>query len=897
MSTPLLQTKLYIPRSQPNFISRPRLIKHLDDGLSRKLTLVSSPAGFGKTTLLSDWIQKCGQPAAWISLDQGDNDPSRFLNYFIRALQKIEAEISERRFSAIQSSLLPRIDLLLADLLNEIAEFTQPFVIVLDDYHVITEAVIQGMFTFMLENQPPQMHIVISSRADPPWPLARLRGRGELVEIRTRDLRFTTDEAATFLNNVMGLKLSAKEVASLDGLIEGWIAGLQMAALSMRGRKDLSGFIRSFSGSHRFILDYLVEEVLDQQSSTVQEFLLKTSILDNLSGPLCNAVTGREDSQTTLTQLEQANLFLVSLDDERRWYRYHHLFADLLCIRLKETQPEQAPILHRRASDWFKKNGLIAEAVNHAFKAKDFEQVVSLLVGNALAMIYQGELRTLVSQLETLPGEVVRSQPWLNITHAWTLAYSGNFDAVEPLLKETEKALLGLDEHIEGHLQSDAECQRILGQISAIRVYIAARRGNIFRAAELAYEALQCLPADDLMVRGYMMTLLGAVLRTSGDFIAAAEASTKALAISQAAGDSHLSAVVLCDQAALYYSQGQLHNAAATCQDAVEISDKYAEQSGEPLPVMGYAYIRLSAVLHEWNDLETAARYAEEGLELCKQWGQADFLVYSYIEVAKVLQAIGDVDGALDAIRKGKQVASNMSPWPGFHVAAQQARLWLVQRKLGDVSSWVQESGLRSDDELSFQFLFRYIILARVLIAQGEFDEAAGLLSRLLEIAETAGAMGNIIEILILQAIALQAQGKDDQALTRLERALALAEPEGYVRIFIDEGSSMGKLLRNATAHGIAVGYVGKLVTALEEETRGRRRLGKTSPESMVEPLSERELEVLRFLRTHLSSTNIADELTISVNTVRTHIKSIYSKLNVHNRQDAVQKAQELELL
>jgi LuxR family maltose regulon positive regulatory protein len=616
-----------------------------------------------------------------------------------------------------------------------------------------------------------------------------------------------------------------------------------------------------------------------------------------LSGPLCDAVTDREDSQTTLTQLEQANLFLVPLDDERRWYRYHHLFADLLRIRLEHTQPEQTPTLHLRASEWFEQNGLIAEAVNHALEANDFERVVRLLAGNTLAMIYHGESRTLVSWLEALPDEVLRSQPWLNIAHAWSLAYAGKFDAIEPLLIETEKALVGFDEHIEGLVLSEVECQRILGHIAAIRVYIAARRGKISRAAELAWEVLQHFPGDDLMVRGYIMTLLGAVLRTSGDFITATEASTKAIAISQAAGDSHLSAVVLCDQAALHYSQGQLHKAAATCRDAEQISDKYAGQSGRPLPVMGYAYIRLSAVLREWNDLETATRYAGEGLELCKQWGQADFLVYSYIEVAKVLQAIGDVDGALEAIQKGKRIAPNVSPWPSSYVAAQQARLWLAQGNLEDVSCWVQESGLRSDDKLSFQYLFRYIILARVFIAQRVFDEAARLLARLLEVAEAAGAIGYVIEILVLQAMALQAQGKIDQALTPLERALALAEPEGYVRTFIDEGIPMDKMLRQTVVQGIAVGYVGKLLTALEKETKGKRQLGKAFPASMVEPLSERELEVLRLLKTHLSSIDIAEELTISVNTVRTHIKSIYSKLNVHNRQDAVQRAQELELL
>jgi LuxR family maltose regulon positive regulatory protein len=897
VSTPLLQTKLYIPPSQPNLISRPRLIKHLEDGLNHKLTLISAPAGFGKTTLLSEWIHECRRPAAWISLNQGDNNPARFLKFFITALQKNVDDISEGIISALLTSQPEETDILLTGLLNEIAEMIQPFIIVLDDYHVITEPIIQEMLTFIVENQPPQMHLVISGRADPPWPLARLRVRGELMEIRTHDLRFTEDEAATFLNIVMGLKLSPQEISSLEDLTEGWIAGLQMAALSMRGRKDVSRFIRSFSGSHRFILDYLVEEVLDQQTSTIQEFLLKTSILDRLSGPLCDAVTCSEDSQSTLTHLEQANLFLISLDDERCWYRYHHLFADLLRVRLEQAQLERMPILHRRASMWFEQNNLIAEAVSHALEGNDYERVVNLLAGNALAMIYHGELRTLVSWLERLPEEALSPPLWLNIAHAWTLAYAGKFDTIESLLRKTEKALVGFDEHREGFILSEVENQRIVGHIAIIRTYTAALRGDNSCAVDLAFEALKHLPADDLMVRGYIMTLLGAVLRSSGDLVGATEASSKAIAISQTAGDHHLSAVVLCDLAALHYTLGQLHKSAATCKEAEQISDKYAAQSGRLLPVIGYAYTRLSAVLREWNDLEKATHFAGEGLELCKQWGQADFLVSSYIEVAKVLQANGDIDGAYEAILNGKRIASTVSPWHGFHVEAQQVRLWLAHGNLENVSCWVQESGLRIDDRLSYQYLFRYIVLTRVLIAQGEFDQAAGLLPRLLEVAETARAMSYMIEILVLQAMSLQAQGKIDLALTPLERALALAEPEGFERTFIDEGIPMGVMLRQAVVQEIAVGYAEKLLSALDLETKDRLGPRSASHESMVEPLSERELEVLRLLKTHLSSTAIAEELTISVNTVRTHIKNIYSKLNVHNRQEAVQRAQEIELL
>jgi LuxR family maltose regulon positive regulatory protein len=665
----------------------------------------------------------------------------------------------------------------------------------------------------------------------------------------------------------------------------------------MQGRKDASSFIKTFSGTHRFILDYLVEEVIDQQHSDVQEFLLRTSILEQMTAPLCTAVTGRGNSQAILTQLEGANLFLVPLDDERCWYRYHHLFADLLRVRLQQTQSEQISILHRRASEWFASNDLIPEAVSHALAANEFERVVNLLAGNALAMIYQGELRTLVTWLEALPDEALSSQPWLNIARAWTLSYAGKFDAIESLLNKTEKALVDRDDLVEGNILSELEFQSLIGHIVTIRAYTAAIRGENSCAAELATEAMQHLPAGDLMLRGYILTLLGAVLRSSGDLVAAEKAASEAIAISQAAGDCRLSAVILCDLAALQYTKGQLHKAVATCQEVQQISTQYAGQSGRPLPVMGYAQMRLSAVLREWNDLENASRCAREGLKLCKQWGQADFLVYGYIELANILQATRDLDSAFEAIQMGKRVVNTVSPWSGFQLEAEQVQLWLAHNNILEVSSWVRESRLSSDDKLSYQYLFRYIILARVFIAQKVLDEAVKLLERLLEVAEATGATGYVIEIMTLQAIALQAQGEIDQALIPLARALALAEPEGYLRTFIEEGVPMGVLLRQAVARGIAVRYAGKLLAVLEKETSGRSVSSRSSSKSITEPLTERELQVLRLLNTHLSSREIASELFISANTTRSHIKNIYSKLNVHRRKDAVTRAMEMELL
>ena len=902
MTTLLLRTKLYTPPIRPELVSRPRLIERLNAGLRRKLTVLSAPAGFGKTTLLSEWAAGCGRPVAWVSLDRGDNDPARFWAYFIAALQTIHEDVGEAALAALQSPQRPPIEPLLTGLINKIAEVPGSFALVLDDFHVITDQPVNDAVTFLLDNMPPQMHLILSSRADPPWPLARRRARGEITELRANDLRFTSQEAATFLKEVMRLDLSPEDVATLEARTEGWIAGLQMAALSMRGRKDVSGFIRAFTGSHRFILDYLVEEVLEQQPRDVQEFLLKTSILERMTAALCDTVTDGNDSQTVLTQLEQANLFLIPLDDERRWYRYHHLFADLLRSRLEQTQPDQMRALHRQASEWYEQNGLIAEAVSHAFAAGDVERVARMVEGNAFAMMDHGELTTLVAWLNALPEEMIRSRPWLCVARAWALIYTGQVDALDPLLLDAEEALLevpanqaGLDEHVAGHIIS-------------IRAYTLILKGNMSRAAKLAREALERLPEQDLTARGWTASLLANALRWGGNLAAADQAFAEASAISRAAGDSHVAVDVLCDWAGLQIMQGQLHEAAATCRDAMALADDCAAQSGRRLPVTGYAHVRLSVVLRQWNDLEAALRHAREGIHLCEQWGWAEILVGGYVNLAKALEAIGDMDSALDAAQKARQVARGVSPWFDAYAAALEARLWLAQGdgdpgRLAAAYRWAtEESRLGVDGEPGFQYEFAYLTLARVRIAQGRddpsrLDEALGLLTGLLEVARAAGAMGYVIEILVLQAMALQAQGEDDQALTTLERALSLAEPEGYVRTFIDEGASMGKMLRQAIAQGIAVDYAGKLLATLEIEMKDERRATASAPSSLIEPLSERELEVLRLLTTHLSSTEITEDLFISANTVRSHIKSIYGKLNVHSRKDAIQRAQELGLL
>jgi LuxR family maltose regulon positive regulatory protein len=945
---PLLTTKLYIPPTRPEIVPRPRLVEHLKTGFSRKLTLVSAPAGFGKTTLLSDCARQCDQTVAWLSLDKGDNDPARFWTYVVAALQTTHPDLGEATMAMLHSVAMapgsgaPALESLLTGLINDVAQVQGSLVLVLDDLHLIDNQEVHEGLCFVLDNLPPQMHLVISSRADPPWPLARLRGQGNMTEVRVQDLRFTPDEAAAFLNDIMELDLSAQDVAVLEEHTEGWIAGLQMAALSMQGRKreqttpDLTAFIRAFTGSHRFILDYLLEEVLIQQSGDLQAFLLSTSILERLTAPLCDAVTERNDSRAILSHLDQVNLFLIPLDDERRWYRYHHLFADLLYSRLKQTRPDQIPALHRAASLWYEGQKMIAEAVGHALATDDLERVAHLVETNALAMIYQRELTTLIGWLDALPEEMVRSRPWLCVAQAWALSLVGQFDTVETLLRDAEAALVA--EHTAaspvgraGAVAGPADpsplalsqieepgARRVAGYILALRAYALAVRADTRQAAGFIRESLKCLPARDYMVRSFSTSLLASILRWSGDFDGAHEAWMESLAICQAADDIPGVVIVLCALATLQIEQGQLQETLATCQQALQLVAEYAKEGGRGLPVAGPAYARMSTLLHQWNDLPGALEHAREALKLSERWGALEGMTTGFTTLGRVLEAMSDYEGAASALQKARQLANSLSPWYGGQVAAQQARLRLTQGDLAAASDWAALLRKERDLEGDFDFLSydEYINLARVLVAQSRekdrdrsestrlLDESMGLLARLLKLAESAGATFRVIETLVVQAMAWQAGGDTDQALACLERALYLAQAEGFVRLFIDEGAPMGNLLRQAVTRGIAPEYAGQLLVALAGETDAEAGEDRAAPQPtvdpssvLVEPLTDREMDVLRLLNTTLSSAEIAEHLFISVHTARSHIKNIYGKLGVHRRMDAVHRAQQLRLI
>jgi LuxR family maltose regulon positive regulatory protein len=951
MNNRLLATKLYVPPARPELVPRPRLIEQLKAGLRFKLTLVSAPPGFGKTTLLSECATRCDWPVAWLSLDRGDNDPGRFWVYFIAALQTIPA--LHAAGDAARAQLRPAglatgpasapLETVLTGLLNDIASIgLSPFILVLDDLHLIAEPQIHHGLTFLLDHLPPQFHLALSSRADPPWPLARLRARGDVAEMRAQDLRFTPEEAATFLNNIMHLDLSPEDIAALEARTEGWIAGLQMVAISMQGRRrthgagGLSSFIKALTGSHRFILDYLVEEVLEQQSPDLQAFLLKTSVLERLTAPLCDAVASIDDSQAVLAQLEQANLFLVPLDDERRWYRYHHLFADLLCTRLEQhSTPEEIASLHRQAGRWYEHNDLIAEAVGHALSAGDVDQVAHLAERNALAALYQGQVTTVVGWLDALPGEVVCSRPWLCIARAWVLASTGQWDAVALTLQDAERA---------AHEASQAEEQRITAHILALRTYATAIEGDLGGAKALARQALDRLPREDLPVRSLVTLLLGSTLRHSGELVAAARIWTDAIDASRAAGDSHGAVTLLSALAAIQIEQGQLRKAAANSREALGLADEYVGRGGQPLQFMGPVHARLSTLYREWNDPQAAVYHARQGLTLSKSWGHLEAIVTAHEALAYALQAAGDADAALEAMDKARQASAGLSAWYEARTAAAQARLWLI---LGDVAAagrWSDDSaGLEADTPLGFDRLPDYLTKAWTLIAQNRPDRALDLLARLSAMIDAAGAAGFLIESLVLRTMALQVRGEFEWTVFPLEHALFLAEPEGYVRTFVDHGQLMVEPLtailaeqqkgRPAAAWRIAPDYVVKLLTTLGIVTEewegplhtGPRRSppfgghagptkipvrglavgGRTAAEReaaqskirLVEPLSERELEVLHLLSTSLPTPDIADELFISVSTVRTHIKNIYGKLNVHNRIGAVERARELGLL
>ena len=831
MVTTLLETKLYVPRWRRGLVPRPRLSDRLNRGGESKLTLVSAPAGFGKTTLLADWLAAVGvdgRTVTWLSLDQSDNHPASFWTYLIAALQTAEPHIGASAISLLQSPQPPPIETILATLLNELTRISHDFVLVLDDYHVLDSREVHGGMVFLLDHLPPRLHLVIASRADPPLPLARLRARGELVEIRAEDLRFTPDEAAMYLKDTMGLDVTPSEVAALEERTEGWIAALQLAALSMQGRDDVAGFIAGFAGDDRYIVDYLVEEVLQRQPESVRSFLQQTSILDRLSGPLCDAVTGQDSGvgKTMLEALERANLFVVALDDRRQWYRYHHLFADVLRARLLDEQPEYLPELHRRASAWYERNGEASEAIRHALAADDFSKAADLIELAAPELRRSRQEAALLGWLGALPDELLRSRPVLSNVFAGELLASGQFENVDAHLRAAERwlgphppdpapivsagthsASLAARFGSPGMVVLDEEqFRRLPGAIAVHRAGHALVLGNLALTVEHARRALELAPQDDHLGRGGAAALLGLAWWASGDLEPAHRSYAAGRASLRRVGhhaDALGSTIALAD---IRIAQGRLREAMRTYEQALQLA---AEQGPPVLRGTADMHVGLSQLHRERNDLHAATQHLLTSQELGEHTGLPQNPYRWRVAMARVREAQGDLDGALDLLQEAERLYvsdffPNVRP-----VSAMTARVWVAQGRLDEGLEWTREQGLSIDDDLSFLHEFEHITLARVFLARHAIPVAMRLLESLLRAADDGARTGSVIEILVLQALGYQLQDDIAAALVPLERALTLAEPEGYVRMFVDEGPAMATLLQVAAKRPAVPEYAG----------------------------------------------------------------------------------------
>lgn len=920
MSVPILATKLYIPPPRPKIVPRPHLIERLNEGLSasRKLSLISAAAGFGKTTLISKWVAGCGRPAAWLSLDEGDNDPTRFLTYLVAALQTLAPNIGSGALASLQSPQPPPIESILTALLNEITIAQDHFILVLDDYHVIDYPPVDQALTFLLEHLPPQMHLVIATREDPQFPLARMRARGQLTELRAANLRFTPAEAAELLIQAMSLQLSVEDIAALEARTEGWITGLQLAALAlqgslfMQGRSDAASFIKSFTGSHHFILDYLVEEVLQRQPEHVRNFLLQTAILDRLSGSLCDAVTGQVDGRGMLESLERGNLFVVPLDNQRQWYRYHHLFAEVLQAHLREAQPDRVSTLHRRASEWYEQNGLRSDAIRHALAAKDFELAAGL-IELAWPATEEGSIQpaTWVGWVKTLPDELTHARPVLNVWYAYAFLGRGEMEAAETRLKDAERWLVSADTmkvqpetpSVEMVVVDKEQFSSLPAAIAVGRAYIAQALGNIPDTVRYASRVLELVPEGELLRRGQASMFLGITHWASGDLEAADRVFADYTMKLRTAGnipDAISTSVVLTD---IRLALGHLHEAINTLEQLLQ----FVMDQGEPIPLDAADLHRELSKLHlEQGNLEAAAQHLQRSKEL----GEKAYLpVLRYrlcIDHARLKTAQGDLEGALALLDEAQRLYIR-SPLPDFcPISAMKARIWVAQGRLTKALEWIREQGLSVDDVPSYLREFEHVTLARVLIARyksdrrtGSIQEALGLLERLMHAAEEGGRMGSMIEILALLALAHAAQGDLPLALVSLERALTIAEPEVYVRIFVDEGEAMRLLIEKQSRnrdHPLS-DYADKLLATFPQPVAAPKSVIIHQKSDMIEPLSERELEVLKLLRSELSGPEIAQRLIVSLHTLRTHTNNIFKKLGVNNRRAAVRRGEELDLL
>jgi len=893
----LLATKFYLPHPPPGFVPRQRLDRRLDDSLRSELTLVSAPAGFGKTTLLAEWCRRQQQPVAWLSLDTGDNDPVRFWRYTVAALDRARPGLFERVAGLLDSLAPASIEALVTTVVNELAAEGGDVLLVLDDYHVVEAQPLHASLRFLLEHQPPALHIVLASRADPPVPLARLRAGGRLAELRAADLVFNLSEAAALLGEAAGLPLGEDLVADLVARTEGWAAGLKLAGLSLPGQPDIARFVESFSGSHRYVLDYLAEEVLEQQPASLRGFLLETSVLDRLSGPLCDAVTGRTDGQQMLETIEAANLFLTPLDEVRGWWRYHHLFASLLRARLQQQGPEKVAELHRRAAAWHHEHGHADDAVGHALAAGDGMRAARLAEVYADEFVVRSETASVQRWLAALPPELVASRPRLLLVKTRIALLAAEVEGVGDLLDAAERAAADVasEPYVWSTGRTTSSSADIAIFIALGRAWLAGLRGDAEAAIVFAEQARAELPDGEWMLELLIRWRLALAYWVGGRLSDAERAFGACSGEFARVGELMLSSWSSLLLGQVQCAQGRLDAATETYQNALKLT---APADRPALPAAGFAYVGMGEVAYQRNDLETALHHATEGIRLCRHLANGQALAVGLATLAQVRQASGDPAGASDAIKEAGRagpsatVTSRLNPVPAL-----RARLLIAHGDVDAAAQWAAERGIGPDDAPSFPEEAAYLALARVLLAQDQPEQALRMLDRLL--AASGGRGASVIEIQALRALALSATG-DEEADDALADALSLGARQGHVRVFADEGRPMAALLgRYVAAHPrdhspVPAGYLRRLVPAFDAASAAA---GPAAVAGLVTQLSARELEVLRLLAAGNQNQRIADELYVTVYTVKKHVTHILDKLGAANRTEATTRARELGLI
>ncbi|MDP5276711.1 LuxR C-terminal-related transcriptional regulator [Chengkuizengella axinellae] len=881
MNKTILSTKLNIPKARPEVVARNRLIQHLNDGMHRHLTLISAHAGFGKTTLVSEWIANCNCSAAWLSLEERDNNPNSFLTYIIAALQTLEEDLGKEILSLLQSPQPPKMEVMLISLLNEITSVQYNFILVLDDYHAIHTQPINHALTFLLENMPPQMHLVITTREDPEFPLARLRARDQLTEIRNSDLRFNSSEATNFLNQVMNLKLSNKDIVALVTKTEGWITGLQLAGISICGHDDPSSFIKTFTGNHSFIMDYLIEEVLKQQSVYVKDFLFKTSILDRLCGSLCDAVMENDPltGQETLEFLEKSNLFIIPLDNERRWYRYHHLFAELLKQKLLQDLDHTAgnkkvdiAQLHIRASVWYEKNNYEIEAFQHAAAAGDVERAERLLLGQGVPLHFRGAIVPVMKWLKSLTTDTMDANPTLWVMYASVLSMSSQLNEVEPKLLAAEAALQGFEMNMK--------TRNLVGHIAAIRAFLATMQNKVDIIISESLIALENISPNNLAVRTATTCKLGVAYERQGKLSKAKQAYTEAISISHSSGNKIIEILSVIGLGNTLAKENLLEQAFKTYQQALKMKDD------TPSSCSYNAYKGLARIYYEWNDLDAAIEHIEKSTQLAKQIENVDQIITSNLIYVQTLLAKGDMDGSSMVLNEIKQVVIQHN----------------LEGRISEVSETEVQLLLKQGNLLLAEKLADThklpISRARVYLSQGYIDKALNELDAFYQEINHKEIKDKMLNIKILKTVILYINGEIDKSLQLLTDNLLEAKSGRFIRTFLDEGKLMERLLIKAHTKKIMPEYTELLLNAFKlEKVSYEEQANKIYSQLLLEPLSQREIEVLKLIGQGLSNKDISERLFIALDTVKGHNRRIFDKLQVKRRTEAVAKAHEMDLL